>query len=136
MEQQATWLDFLGEFDFEIMYRPGARHRNADALSPRRCRTSTFCQRGIDEEEVETRVTVVLETRVPSFQFLRFGTLSNWRLHKPKIRSWPWSMVGVQSRNLPWCDVIDQGQVTKEYCAQWDLLELSGGSVSQVVGRG
>ena len=40
--QQARWFDFLGEFDFEIIYRPGARHRTADALSRRRCRTCTF----------------------------------------------------------------------------------------------
>ena len=31
--QQARWLDFLGEFDFGIAYRPGSRHTNADALS-------------------------------------------------------------------------------------------------------
>ena len=61
--QQAKWLDFLCEFDFEIMYRPGARSSNADALSRRRCRTCTFCQRGTDEGEVETRVTEVVETQ-------------------------------------------------------------------------
>ena len=25
-----------------------------------------------------------------------------------------------------WCDMIDHSQATKEYWAQWDLLELSG----------
>ena len=62
VEQQARWLDFLGEFDFEIIYRPGARHRKADALFRRRCRTCTVCQSGVDGGEVEDKVTGVVET--------------------------------------------------------------------------
>ena len=33
----------------------------------------------------------------------------------------------IESEELhPWCDVIDHSEATKEYWAQWDLLELSG----------
>ena len=33
--QQARWLDLIGEFDFQIIHRPGVQHRNSDALSRR-----------------------------------------------------------------------------------------------------
>jgi hypothetical protein len=33
MGQQARYLDFVSQFDFEPQYRPGVRHSNADALS-------------------------------------------------------------------------------------------------------
>ena len=62
--QHARWLIFLGEFDFEIIYRSGAQHRKADALSCRCCRTYAFCQKGVDSGEVTARVTKVVETKV------------------------------------------------------------------------
>jgi transposase InsO family protein len=36
--QQARWLDIMGEFDFDIIHRPGRCHQNADALSRKPCR--------------------------------------------------------------------------------------------------
>ena len=35
--QLARWIEFFSAFDFEIQYRPGQRHQNADALSRRHC---------------------------------------------------------------------------------------------------
>lgn len=37
--QHPRWLHFLGDFDFEIAYRPEARHKNPNVLSSRSCRT-------------------------------------------------------------------------------------------------
>ena len=34
--QQARYLDFIAQFDFELQYRPGKHHANCDALSRRR----------------------------------------------------------------------------------------------------
>jgi len=31
--QQARFLDFLAEFDFELQFRPGRKHTNCDSLS-------------------------------------------------------------------------------------------------------
>ena len=60
--QQASRLDFLGEFDFEIVYRPVSRHRNADALSQRSGRTCVFCRRGLPNRDLENRTAEVVVT--------------------------------------------------------------------------
>jgi hypothetical protein len=36
--QQARWIGFIEEFDFDILHRPGTRHGNADAMSRKPCR--------------------------------------------------------------------------------------------------
>ena len=64
MGQQARRLDFLGEFDFEIAYRPGIRHRNADALSRRSCRTSVFCRGDPSSDILENTAAEVIRTPV------------------------------------------------------------------------
>src|SRR5258708_7564942 len=43
--QQARWLDFIEEFDFDLQHRPGVTHGNADAMSRKPC----------DENGVECR---------------------------------------------------------------------------------
>jgi len=37
--QQARWLEVIKEFNFVIEHRPGFKHKNADALSRRPCRS-------------------------------------------------------------------------------------------------
>lgn len=41
--QVARWLEQLAEFDFTLVYREGARHNNADALSRRPCPQCREC---------------------------------------------------------------------------------------------
>ena len=45
--QMARWLEILGTYDYQVVYRPGAKHGNADALSrqPRSRRECGFCDR-------------------------------------------------------------------------------------------
>jgi archaellum component FlaC len=59
--KQARWMDLIAEFDFEIVYRPGLSHRNADALSRRPCAREHGCdpcmqcsKRGLDLDSDET----------------------------------------------------------------------------------
>ena len=42
--QLARWLERLGEYNFEIIHRPGQLHGNADSLSRRPCRQSCPCR--------------------------------------------------------------------------------------------
>ena len=48
--QQARWVGFLEEFDFDVVHRPGRHHVNADALSRIPCRS--------DEDSCRTIVQV------------------------------------------------------------------------------
>jgi hypothetical protein len=43
--QAARWLDFIGEYDFDIQHRSGAAHGNCDALSrrPERNESDIYC---------------------------------------------------------------------------------------------
>ena len=45
--QMARWLEILGTYDYEVVYRLGAKHGNADALSRKPCSRgeSGFCDR-------------------------------------------------------------------------------------------
>ena len=46
----ARWIEVLSEFDFELEYHPGKKHRNADALS--RCPNPRDCSFPVAEEHV------------------------------------------------------------------------------------
>ena len=45
--QMARWIEILGTYDYEVVYRPGAKHGNADALSRQPCSYGEcgFCDR-------------------------------------------------------------------------------------------
>ena len=47
------WLQTLSEYDYEIQYRPGAQHRNADGLSRRPCHECHHCERQEAKDEVK-----------------------------------------------------------------------------------
>jgi hypothetical protein len=55
--QQARYLDFVSQFDFEIIHRPGTTHGNCDSLS-RRPEGYAFpdCGRDTDGEEAECNI--------------------------------------------------------------------------------
>ena len=63
VEQQARYLALLGEYDMEIVHRPGASHQNGDALSRRPCertKDETACRQcrrtGREKESRDVRV--------------------------------------------------------------------------------
>jgi len=62
--QLARWVGYLQEYDFQISYRPGNRHMNADQMSRKPCRVKD-CPCGsmrnapeVDNNRVETEVNV------------------------------------------------------------------------------
>lgn len=64
--QQARWLAFIEQFQYQIEHRPGHRHTNADALSriPHPCKQCTHCD---EESPVKTdNSTINVKTVVRS----------------------------------------------------------------------
>ena len=70
--QVARWLELLGTYDLEVTYRPGYKHRNADALSRRPCKPCMRQERIQEEDhdadseqtpDSETVTTVAIPSR-------------------------------------------------------------------------
>ena len=60
--QLARWIDYLSTFDFEIQYRPGQRHLNADSLSRRPCVVRCKWCKGWKSRERASFVDVGVQT--------------------------------------------------------------------------
>lgn len=53
--QVARWLEVLGTYHYEVEYRPGTKHGNADALSRRPCIDCRHCLR-LEEKEASNQI--------------------------------------------------------------------------------
>ena len=62
--QLTHWIEFLSTFDFEIQYRAGQRHQNADALSRRPCDDCCKWCRGWKSQKQVSVVHVGVQTEV------------------------------------------------------------------------
>jgi hypothetical protein len=60
--QQAQWLQQL-EFDFDVIYRAGRQHTNADALSCILCDRLRCCPQQVNKEEEPSGVVSVVTER-------------------------------------------------------------------------
>ena len=60
--QLARWIEFMSSFSFEIEYRVGQRHENADALSRRPCNDG--CKWCKEWKKAEQMVSVAVQTDV------------------------------------------------------------------------
>jgi len=67
--QLARWLEHIQQYDFEIIYRGGKSHGNADRLSRRPCVeiSCNYCKTEIKEKEKIARI------------ILGGNNLENWR---------------------------------------------------------
>jgi len=67
VEQQACWIGFLEEFEFNIVRQAGTRHTNADAPSRMPCQSSSGCcaaaVRVADEEQLWSTVGQMKQCR-------------------------------------------------------------------------
>ena len=63
-EQLTRWIEFMSSFSYEIEYRAGQRHQNADALSQRPCNDG--CKWCKEWKGVEQMVSVAVQTDVSS----------------------------------------------------------------------
>jgi hypothetical protein len=58
-------LDFLSEFQFDIVHRPGRKHNNADALSRKPCHQ---CESDDDEKVDASPTARTIQTNPPHKQ--------------------------------------------------------------------
>ena len=60
--QFASWIEFLSPFEYEIEYREGQRHTNADAMSRRPC--SEGCKLCKEWKKAGYLISVVVQTEI------------------------------------------------------------------------
>ena len=124
--QNARWLELLGEFDFEIQHRSGARHGNADAMSRHPCLNRPSCTAC----HPEVNHCRALETEQSPF----LGELAD----HPKFSSENIAQEQRSDRNLnviltpmecgtekpPWSSVELQSSETKTLWNEWQRLVI------------
>ena len=60
--QLARWIEFLSPFEYEIEYRKGQRHTNADAMLRRPCREG--CKWCKEWKKAEQLISVAVQTEI------------------------------------------------------------------------
>ena len=145
--QLARWLEILGTYDYEVVYRPGSRHGNADALSRRPCSADEFshCERveanqvshegsfcgaitwssGRQQQHHPTGHTAPDTTAPPRYLVGGVDGLrgATFRLHLSHVIRWLES----GEEHPPWEQVSSLSPEVKVYWAQFKRLVLNDG---------
>ena len=124
--QLARWLARLGQYDFEVAYRPGTKHANADGLSRRpcngACRHCTRYDPLTVSRHTRTEPSVVEEETAPSTSF----NIRRAQAEDPDISPILSHLLASSSR--PTADEISGASpTTKHYWAQWSMLRINDG---------
>lgn len=155
--QVARWLQQLQEYDFEIQYRPGKSHSNADTLSRRPC-LSQYCRHC---DRMESKEHAALQTEETSNTVKRGSMISaataenRFHVSVVSLESVPSMQQGGQLESAaeistaqeqdpdigpllswlnsndrpPWSTVAPCTETLKCYWAQWDSLRLREGVI-------
>ena len=131
----ARWISILGAFDFDIAFRPGYLHANADAMSrkpPKRPCLYPECMECKKSEITEETVKTLSETEI------NVTVLPNWlnvwshdelrELQGQNVAISEMIRLKLQSENKPLKSVIMQGQgdvIT--LWNQWEVLQVHDG---------
>lgn len=111
--QLARWLEILGQYDFVIEHRPGARHMNADALSRRPCIDCKHCAR-LESRELQVNLTSVE------------GVC--WRTEQAGDPNLLWLIEYLSKGGKPSrMDIMDKNPEIKTFWSHWDEFFLTDG---------
>ena len=122
--QQARWLDLPGEFDFEVEYRPGYKHGNANALSFWSCRSCMFCQQTRESECLATFTSPDARFE-PEDRWVAERLETAHRAEKGMMTAIDWRMASDARTS---CEQVQKhSEDVKEYWNQWELFELKEG---------
>ena len=138
------WLQILSEYDFEIQYRPGAQHRNADGLSRRPCHECGHCERQESKDSVDDTGCPGHQIRVISFdagtsagrwvQPWSDDQLQAWQREDPIVAG---VVDWVQNGEKPqWKDVRMEGTTIRTYWFNFEQLELINHILYRKIGKG
>ena len=132
--QQARWIGFLEEFEYDFCHRAGSRHANADAMSRRPCR-SRDCRCSIQQkspsddvaqvrntDQLVTETTTVKVETPTEFEWSLQGMAEAQRADsdiEPII-----NLLQSSDDNPPWSDVAGCSEVMKTLWNQWERLTL------------
>jgi len=103
MPQLARWLTFIDQFDYEVVYRPGTKHGNADGLS-RRPPEEDHTDENIDGEDelLENEVRINRENEEGT-SVLVGETSANSSKKTPSLEKWSnfaWRTANHQRKKL------------------------------------
>jgi len=121
-EQLARWMEKLQHYEFEVIYRKGKLHANADGLSRRPCANAQcrYCAR------VEMKETQKQEKLVA--RMVLAENLIDWRqdqLQDPEISVF---LLGKDIGERPaWQKIVAKGTAAKVYWSYWNSLEIQSG---------
>ena len=133
--QQARYLDLLGEYDMEIVHRPGSAHGNSDALSRRPCERadeSLECRqchprrdqhiravcRGVRNKKISPTSTPIWDV---SPDVLRTAQRSD------EAVGFIIRCLEILKQKPDWAEVEGLDLDTQNLYAQWEVLELRDG---------
>lgn len=121
--QLARWLERLQQYDFDVVYRSGKAHGNADGLSRRPCSKDDchYCTK------VEAREKDFAKRNVA--RILAQGSSETWRVGQLQDQEISMFLQAKEAglERPGWQEVAPQGKTPKIYWSQWDALEVHDG---------
>jgi len=138
MGQLARWLTFIEQFDFEVVFRAGAKHENADGWSrrPDVHKESPFAVHGVTTDEIAEDasgteldgVTGEVSGSARQHQGAIEQTMAEQQQHDPEIGLLV-RMRLTQTHPPSIAEVHSESEAAKELHSQWDELEVHSGLV-------
>ena len=123
--QLARWLEILGTYDFDIEFRPGRYHTNADGLSRIPCKQCSHCSKR-DIEQCQIRALTVDDRDDTSPMTASEKQLRSAQLEDADIRIILEALEHGAQRLTPE-EVEGKGPVFRRYWHQWDRLIVNRG---------
>ena len=114
----ARWIERLQQYDFEVIYRKGEVHKNADGLSRRPCEEDScnYCTR------IETK-----EGKVVNRIIFEIDKQQEWRLEQLKDPIVSIFLLGKEIGKRPEKRELERNETARIYFNYWESLFVENG---------
>lgn len=123
MGQAAYWLQFIEEYDFDIVHRPGTSYRSCDALSRRP-------QEDSESQKVLCRIAKLQEENADVDVELTPDVVALEQKKNKTLRPLMDALSGSGQRSL-WSDFQSEAEETRALWAQRDSLRFQNGMLQR-----